>query len=544
MRHMRKLLALVLAVMMVMSLATYAFAADGDPTITVPVDDHTYEVYQIFTGDLHEGVLSNVVWGENGTGYVEGAETPVDGTILTELEGVAAASDADKLAVITKYVNLNTTPVATLAGDTLSATVAPGYYLIKDKDNSVSGNDSYTTYIVRIVESVSITRKADVPEVEKKILDPNEVDVNEAAIGEDVKYQITGTLPDNIADYKEYFYRFNDTLSAGLTYNNDAVVTVNGVDVTKYFYINASTYSETDGTTITVAIQDLLALENLTTPSVGDITKSTEVVITYTAKLNENAVINGSNPNEVDLDYSNNPNDSGEGTPGTPPENPSEPTPTEPIGKAPGNKVETFVTEVHIEKVDENLKALTGATFEITGTALKTVIVSTEAFTEDENGTYWKLTDGTYTTTDPATENIDQTKYESTTVKYSVTVNETVIVTTEAVKAQGAVGEDGKVTFTGLTEGEYVIKEIVTPAGYNTIADINLKVEFDEETKTFTYTWSGSVTGTGDTIQVVNQSGVELPSTGGIGNTIFYVLGGILVLAAVVLLVTKKRMSV
>ena len=546
---MKKIISMILCLMLVLSMATTAFAAEGDPSITVPNDGHTYEVYQIFGGELHDGVLSNIVWGQNGTGV---AETPVDADTLAALEAVVNSSNIGKLEVINDCVDFESEPVATLPdGESLTVNVDPGYYLIKDKDDTVTGHDAYTTYIVEIVGNVTIAPKASVPEVDKVILDyEDEVKVNEAAIGEDVNYKITGTLPATLADYKEYFYRFNDTLSKGLTYNDDMTVSVvNGtssVDVTKYFYIAASEYDEEDGTDITVAIGDLLALNNI------DITvdKDTLIVLEYSAVVNENAVINGANPNVVDLDFSNDPNHSGEGTPDgetppPPPEYPDEePEVKYPIGTTPPSEVETYVTEVHIEKVDGDLKALEGASFEIYGTALKTVIVTTETYTEDENGTYWKLTDGTFTPDDPAAEGMDQTKYESTTVKYSVTVNEEVVVTGEEFKAEAAVGTDGKLTFTGLPAGTYTVTETVTPAGYNSIGEIYLEVTFDAEEKSFAYEWTGAVQGSGDTIQVVNQAGSTLPETGGIGTTLFYIFGTIMVLGAAVLLITKKRMSI
>ena len=565
---MKRVISLVLCLMLVLSLATTAFAAEvtnTNPTITVPDDGHTYEVYQIFTGDLSEGVLSNVIWGVNGTGYVADEETPVASTVLEALEAVAnGTDDKGQLDVINEYVKFDSTPIATLSNEgELSVEVAPGYYLIKDKDGTVTGHDAYTTYIVEIVDSVTISPKASVPEVDKDILDEDAVKANEAAIGEDVKYQITGTLPSTLGDYKAYYYCFKDTLSKGLTYNDDMMVyVVNGeeepVDVTKYFYKDVSAYDATNGTTITVAIGDILALNNVEGVTVD---KDTEIVVEYSAVVNQNAIINGANPNKVDLEFSNNPNNSGEGTPDgdTPPEYPDEPgdeepeapKPVGPTGKTPESEVETYVTEIIINKVDGDMNALEGASFEITGTALKTVIVSTETFTKDENGTYWKLKDGTYTETAPVLEDDATTEdvnektadfYESTTDKYTCTVNKTPVTTSETVKASGEVGENGKLIFTGLAAGTYTITEIETPAGYNSIEPFDITIEWTAEDG-FTYEGTDVVDGVAtNEVTVINQAGSTLPETGGIGTTLFYVFGGIMVLAAVVLLVTKKRM--
>ena len=84
-----------IAMIMAVVLAVPAFAAEGNYTITAPNNTHTYEVYQIFTGDYYEGVLSNIKWGKNGTGTTGEA---VSSEIITELTG-ATGSDAEKLAV-------------------------------------------------------------------------------------------------------------------------------------------------------------------------------------------------------------------------------------------------------------------------------------------------------------------------------------------------------------------------------------------------------------------------------------------------------------
>lgn len=566
MKYMKKLSALLLALVMVFSLTVGASAAEAN------LDNHTYKAYQIFTGTqaVSAANLGNIEWGSGVNYSALLSALKADDTLGTTFANCESAADvaaamqnwADKsenaksFAAIA-YNHIITTPEDKgIACENGTTTLDAGYYLIVDTTSF--GEDAtdtvYNTALLQMTQKGTfvIENKTDVPEVEKKIVEGTEkVDVNEAGIGESVKYEITGTLPSNIADYKEYFYRFTDTLSKGLTYNDDMVITVNGKDVTKYFYKNATEYSETTGTTITVAIQDLLALENLTDPAVGTITKDTKIVLTYSATVNEHAEINAANPNNVDLEYSNNPNDSGEGTTTPPPENPSEPAPTKPTGKTPKDEVETYVTEVHINKVDGKNNPLNGAEFEISGTSLKKIIVKTEEFTEDAGGTYYKLKDGTYTTEAPKTDdestedvNEDNTAYyESTTTKYKMEVKSEVKEVAEGVTLKSYVDANGKLTFSGLGEGEYTIKETTTPAGYNTISDITLKVEFDEASKTFTYTWSGGATGNTNTINVVNQAGSTLPETGGMGTTLFYIVGGILVLAAVVLLVTKKRMS-
>lgn len=110
--------------------------------------------------------------------------------------------------------------------------------------------------------------------------------------------------------------------------------------------------------------------------------------------------------------------------------------------------------------------------------------------------------------------------------------------------AVAIIDDDGRITFTGLGAGKYTISESNTPAGYNTIADIVFTVSFDPDTKTFSADNDISL-GANNTLEttIVNKKGSLLPSTGGIGTTIFYIVGAILVIGAGVILVAKKRMS-
>ena len=146
--------------------------ATTNPTITFPTDtkyqDHTYEVYQIFTGDLSDGVLSNVKYGENGA-KTKGTE--VTAAELKQLTGVnvEGKTDQDKLDVIKTFAKLDSTPITTLTKTSTTYSAAPGYYLIKDKDGSVSGNDANTLYITKVVGDVTISPKSDVPSFQKKV---------------------------------------------------------------------------------------------------------------------------------------------------------------------------------------------------------------------------------------------------------------------------------------------------------------------------------------------------------------------------------------
>ena len=206
-----------------------------------------------------------------------------------------------------------------------------------------------------------------------------------------------------------------------------------------------------------------------------------------------------------------------------------------------------------ITKTDENKKPLTGAKFKLTGTGVNVGYATGQEFVVAEDGyggeKYYKLVDGAYTKQAPKEDESDKNKYADENIYKLIDVDKPADLGTVDMDAEAFVGEDGKVTFSGLGAGKYTISEIVVPDGYNGIKDINFTVTWTEENG-FKVTDCDQiaieVTEDGKTIlstTIVNQSGTELPSTGGIGTTIFYVVGGILVVGAVVLLVVKKRMS-
>lgn len=153
MKTLKKAMSVLVSLLMIFTFALPAFADSATYTITAPATTHQYEIYQIFTGDLSEGILSNVKWGVNGTGTVGKA---VDSTVIDELTAVNSRPDSEKLDVVKKYAKLNN-PVETISNGATYSAVA-GYYLIKDKDGSVSGTDTYTTYIVKVVNDVKIGR--------------------------------------------------------------------------------------------------------------------------------------------------------------------------------------------------------------------------------------------------------------------------------------------------------------------------------------------------------------------------------------------------
>ena len=506
MKHIKKLASLLLVLVMVFALATTAFAEETTYSITInnSAKDHTYEAYQIFTGDLSGTTLSNIVWG---SGVSEAGQTAL-GDAAAKAETLKTEADAKAFAkAVAPYLTTAAGSANTVTdGKYVISGLAAGYYLVKDQDGSLTGdNDSYTEYIIQVVGNVTATPKSDVPEVQKKVKDINDstdttkTDWQDSAdydIGDSIPFQLKATLADNVSSYTTYKVVFHDTLSKGLTYNNDAKVYIDGTE-TNGFAVTATVNA--DGTTLTVSCDDVKALNAVS---------SSAITVEYTAKLNENAVLGSAgNPNEVYLEYSNNPNKSEKGNNET--------------GETPKDVVIVFTYKTIINKVDSENKPLTGAAFKL------------EKLIKGKDGAA-----DTWTT-------VKEFTVDETTTSF---------------------------TFSGLDDGQYKLTETKTPAGYNTIDPIYFVIEatHDETADAPTLkTLNAYLTdangnkqtemkdgesvnidlGTVDltagsiTTTVVNKSGSELPSTGGIGTTIFYVLGGVLVLAAVVLLVTNKRMS-
>lgn len=303
-------MALLAAFALVLAMAVPAFADKANLyTISVPAgSNHTYQVYQIFTGDYSsDGKLSNIKWGQNSNSRGDGVSIgeKVDENVLNQLAAVAGKSDEDKLAVIEQYANLSENGMDTVSASK-SIQVAAGYYLFKDTTTGISGN----TYIAEVVGNVSIKAKnSHVPGFEKKLKDTNDTegtttdwqDVADHDIGDKIPFKLEGTVPaDYDAEYTSYYFAFHDEEEAGLTFNKDSVeVYVDDTKITAGFEVKTST---NDGCSFEVVFSDLKAIK--------DVHAGSKIRVEYTATLNENAVIGGNgNLNKAQLEYSNNPRD-------------------------------------------------------------------------------------------------------------------------------------------------------------------------------------------------------------------------------------------
>ena len=139
------ILSMLMAIVMLIT-AVPAFA-DTTYTLTINKEDagHVYEAYQIFSGDLHDGVLSNIVWG---TGVTEAGKT-VLGNANTKAESLTDENATDFAKEVSAYLTDVCASTSTMAdGVYVISGLSAGYYLVKDKDNSLTGaDDSYTSYM-------------------------------------------------------------------------------------------------------------------------------------------------------------------------------------------------------------------------------------------------------------------------------------------------------------------------------------------------------------------------------------------------------------
>ena len=582
MKSLKKVIVVVLALVMLSSMVLTPFAAGEDGhTITINNNEsgHTYEAYQIFGGELSsDGKLANIVWG-----------TGIDASKLTDgekLEGKTAKEWADALsgkgfdsdeakafaAAVSKVLSetkVSSTRKADNTGYEIKG-LADGYYFVKDSDGSLAGTaDAYTRFILEVVgQDVSANPKSSTPSVDKQVFDINDSKANDKGnwdetadhdIGDHVPFRLIGTLPSTYDDYYSYKYVFHDKLSSGLTLDKDSIkvsvwteTTEDGEDVITYNgkkykaqlidIEDAYTVGDCDDCSFTVSFANLKdeALKDL------GITKDSLIVVDYTALLNENAVVgNNGNPNDVYLEFSNNPNWKGNGEDDDNPDEPDEPT-----GKTPKDTVVVFTYELDVDKVKdtEDGDALAGAGFTL--------------YKKNKDGEYKavsfkivKQDDGTVRAVVASAEEIEAwNNADSEEAKQALGYTIVTELTGEQIS---------KFQFVGLDDGDYKLEETTTPKGYNTIAPIEFTVE---ATHSEVKTDEGKVTevkfvvvgdnatitagddgtngkiGVGNT-KIVNKAGTTLPETGGIGTTIFYVVGGLMVALAVVLLVTKKRMS-
>lgn len=534
----KKLLAALLAVAMLCAMAIPAFAYNPGETEEDLNTKHDYGAFQIFTGDVSDDntTISNVGWGESIPNHEDFLEKlKEDLTIGNQFSNAKTAqdvlmvistwddSDDDSIAFarfVCKYLypTADAKPKPDDTGHTGGFEIRkPGYYLIVDispfhEDDFYHAYNSFLLKVTKAPYHVIIKHKVVKPTVEKKVYDNDNNDISSAggwgssadhAINEKFQFQLIAKLPASKDNgraydyYDKYTVCFNDTLSAGITFDNLDTVKIANVDggdskeITNYKFDDTDLHEAGHPTSFKLSIDDVKTCAAAAGLNLND---GATITVTYTAHLNDKATVNTANgskttdnKNSVFLQYSNNPRI----------DTSLDHTTTSEVC------VYTYQLNNTKHQDSENGPVLEGAGFRL---------YSNEACNAEDEIKLKMNDDGTYSRD----------------------------FSTEGKGVEMLSNKDGQFNVKGLDAGTYYLKETTPPAGYSACKVIPVTIKADHSRND-----QVNLEGSNLTNDIVNikAGGITLPSTGGIGTTIFYVVGGGLMVAAIVLLVTKKRME-
>lgn len=534
------LMAAALSVPMTSSLSVSAAIGDNSITVKAGNDKMTHSAvaaYQVFAGTYNDADSNLTItgWGDgiNVTAFITAIKADATigssfaGEITNDAAGAQAVADivgkwTDNSDEANAFAKLAVANAATKSGtysEGVISGIADGYYVMADESAATATDptgSAFTLGLLQVVggENVEVTTKIDYPTVVKKVQEDDKTDdggygagFNDVAdwdANTDVPFKIIATMPSNIDEYDHYYMNFTDTLDDTFGNPENIVVTAG----TKTLVKDTDYKIETTGNDMNIVIMDLKGVDGLT------VDDKTTVTVTYTAKLNvsgANLAIIGHDgqENKVKLEYSNNPNKTGDGS--------SKPDDT---GETPEDKVIVFTYELDITKIDGATKAtIENAQFKLGNDKNQWATVN-----EDGYFTGW--------------------------------------VDNEASATVLKSDANGIFKVIGLDDGSYKLKELNWSEEYNipetafeAVIDANTLFTQDDyaNASAALIELTGSVNGKDDTGAnaddgivagtIENNKGTTLPSTGGIGTTLFYVGGGCVVALAGVALITKKRMN-
>lgn len=499
---------------------------------------HNYSAYKIFNGTVEGDNLTNISFAKaNGFDAFLAAlkaDTTIGGKfasagtvaeVANVLSGFSNKSAEAKAFAdfVATHATLLATPVTGQGSLTLDS---DGYYVIIET-GATGGNDyARTSYILTQYDAskgAEITVKSAAPTVDKQVYDNDDKaatgDNNgwgesaDHAINESFQMKLIATIPadEDFAAYKAYKVAFHDTYNKGITFENIASVTVAGKTVADTDYQLAS---NTTNRTLDITINDIVPTVTAAGSKLG--TDEIKVEVIYNVHLNEDAAtVNASasglstsydNVNGVYLEYSNNPNWNGSGT--------ATPGGDESTGETPKDYVWVFTYESNNKKFDDANKPLTGAKFQI------------------KNG-------------DTVIKLVDKGNGEYVVANQSLALSTSEGASPKIVDTMVSTGTDAKFNIKGLDAGTYTLVETEAPKGYKVAADtvFHISATHAEQTSNAEKADVTLATGEGNSLnhKIVDSSSSKLPSTGGMGTTLFVLGGGCMAGLAGIYLISKKR---
>lgn len=552
MNKMKKAFALILTLAIVMSMSFTAFAAEpetGTITIENSVNGFTYNCYRIFDlvthNDKNYGYKVNTDWSEfvatvtwkntsakavdnskalvkiDADGYVTACEPSTGNAVATDDQTWAKLFGAEVKAWLKTHKTMAVAGTVVGDGKTVtSSALTAGYYYVSTTLGSLVALDT-----VASAPNAVIGEKNSQPEITKAIVEPDgqdktkDVAANTAAVGDKVNFKIEVTVGSGAETYVVH-----DTLAKGLTFDNNVAVK----RVRNTASVDLTSGAGNDFQVSSVAVVNGISDFNITflEDAYAKLQKGDVLVITYSATVNADAIDASKAENKMDntahLDYGHLPEIDPDQTPHDP-ESPSEPTlPHE----TPDQKTTTYNFNIDILKFtgsSASAMRLPGAQFKL------------RQADSGNAGYSFTGSKGSYTVSGKTAEDSD-----------TATVLET--------------DDDGNLALNGLKSGTYYLEEIKAPDGYNKpssrfeisiTAAPNATASGVNAHDTITLVGNTNAVGGAQTpgdvenvIGIQNNAGNKLPSTGGVGTPIFYVGGAVLMVAALVLLITKKKMSV